>query len=143
MCLATTPYVYTTCPVCVTIFSTGSKFRVVSNLQSYTLHNSYVWSIYTTVYGRTRIVSIVLYFFNQTPWLLFFSLLFFLWLLFKGGIYFFRKPADINDGWIRYVRVIMIQQRLLDTISSKHCLSVLLSAMETSRTTRKALELTW
>ena len=28
------------------------------------------------------------------------------WLLFKGGIYFIRKPADINDGWIRYVRAI-------------------------------------
>ena len=26
------------------------------------------------------------------------------WLLFKGGVYFFGKPADINDSWIRYVR---------------------------------------
>ena len=26
--------------------------------------------------------------------------------LFEGGIYFSRKPADINNGWIRYVRVI-------------------------------------
>ena len=25
------------------------------------------------------------------------------WLLFEGGVYFFGKPADINDGWIRYV----------------------------------------
>ena len=26
-------------------------------------------------------------------------------LLFEGGVYFFGKPGDINDGWIRYVRV--------------------------------------
>ena len=26
-------------------------------------------------------------------------------LLFEGGIYLFGKPSDINDGWIRYVRV--------------------------------------
>ena len=25
------------------------------------------------------------------------------WLLFEGDVYFFGKPADINDGWIRYV----------------------------------------
>ena len=25
----------------------------------------------------------------------------FVWLLFKGGVYFFGKPRDINDGWIR------------------------------------------
>ena len=30
----------------------------------------------------------------------------FVWLVFKDGIYFFGKPGDINDGWIRYVRVI-------------------------------------
>ena len=32
-----------------------------------------------------------------------FSLLIFLRLLFKGGIYFFRKPTVIRDGWIGYV----------------------------------------
>ena len=26
-------------------------------------------------------------------------------LLFKGGVYLFGKPADINNGWIRYVQV--------------------------------------
>ena len=26
-------------------------------------------------------------------------------LLFEGGVYFFGKPGDINNGWIRYVRV--------------------------------------
>ena len=46
----------------------------------------------------------ILYFFDQTPRLLFFSLHVSVWLLFKGGVYFFAKPADINDGWIRYVR---------------------------------------
>ena len=29
----------------------------------------------------------------------------FVWLLFEGGVYFFGKSGDINDGWIRYVRV--------------------------------------
>ena len=29
----------------------------------------------------------------------------FVWLLFEGGIYFFGKPGDINDGWIGYERV--------------------------------------
>ena len=26
-------------------------------------------------------------------------------LLFEGGVYFFGKPRDLNDGWIRYVQV--------------------------------------
>ena len=25
--------------------------------------------------------------------------------LFEGSVYFFGKPGDINDGWIRYVHV--------------------------------------
>ena len=29
----------------------------------------------------------------------------FMWLLFEGGVYFFGKPGDINDGLIRCVRV--------------------------------------
>ena len=45
-------------------------------------------------------------------------------LLFEGGIYFFGKPADINDGWINHVR--MIQRRLLNAVSSLRSLSVLL-----------------
>ena len=36
----------------------------------------------------------------------FFSLLVIVRLLFEGGVYFFGKPADINDGWIRYVQAI-------------------------------------
>ena len=48
----------------------------------------------------------ILYFFNQTLWLLFFFLLLILVrVLFEDGIYFLGKPADINDGLIRYVRV--------------------------------------
>ena len=30
------------------------------------------------------------------------SLFAFVWLLFEGGVYFFRKLADINAGWMRY-----------------------------------------
>ena len=37
MCLATMAYAYPACPVCVTIFSTGSKFRPVSELHALTL----------------------------------------------------------------------------------------------------------
>ena len=48
-------------------------------------------------------------------------------LLFEGGIYFFGKPADINNGWIRYVQV-----RLVDAVSSS--LLVLLLAMGTTHT---------
>ena len=62
-----------------------------------------------------------------------------MWLLFEGGIYFIGKPADINDGWIRNVRV--IQWRLLDAGSSTCNLSVLLSAMEKSCATLTALAL--
>ena len=60
---------------------------------------------YLTV-GSTHDIHVhILYIFDQTPWVLFFSLLAFVQLLFEGGIYFFGKPADIKDGWIRYVRV--------------------------------------
>ena len=44
-----------------------------------------------------------MHFFNQTPRLLFFSLHVLVQLLFEGGVYFFGKPADFKDGWIRYV----------------------------------------
>ena len=45
------------------------------------------------------------YFFDQMPQLLF-SLHVSVRLLFKGGVYFFGKPSDINTGWIRNVRAI-------------------------------------
>ena len=81
------------------------------------------------------------YFFDQTLRLLFILLLVFLQLLFEGGIYFFGKPVDINDGRRRYAQVIW--QRRLDSVSGLHSLSVLLSAVETSRTTQTALALAW
>ena len=59
-------------------------------------------------------------------------------LLSEGGIYFSRKPTDINDSWIRYVRA--IQRWLLDVTCN---LSVPLSAMEKSYTTWTALALAW
>ena len=62
-------------------------------------------------------------------------------LLFKGGIYFFGKSAGINDGWIMYIRA--IQWWYARAVSSKHNLSVLLSAMEMSCTTQTALALAW
>ena len=68
-----------------------------------------------------------------------YSLLVSVWLLFEGGVYFIGKPADINDSWTRYIQA--IQRRLLDAGSSTRNLSVLLSAMEKSSTTRTALAL--
>ena len=68
------------------------------------------------------------YFFNQMPQLLFILLHVFVRLLFEGGVYFFGKPSDTNNSWIRYIQT--IQWRLLDTVISKRSLSVLLSAME-------------
>ena len=47
--------------------------------------------------------------------------------LFECGVYFFGKPADINDGWINSVRA--IQGRRLDAVRSKRSLLVLLSAL--------------
>ena len=38
------------------------------------------------------------YFFNEVPWVQVFSLLAFVRLLFEGGVYFFCKPMDINNG---------------------------------------------
>ena len=70
----------------------------------------------------------------------------FVWLLFdcgytiEDGVYFFGKPGDTNDGWIRYVRVRWWW--LLDA-SSTHSLSVLLSAVGVSRTTQTVLALVW
>ena len=58
-------------------------------------------------------------------------------LLFEGGVYFFWKPEDINDGWIRYVRVRW--WRLQDTVSSTRSLSVLLSAVGTTCRTQTVL----
>ena len=45
---------------------------------------------------------------------------------------FFAKATDINNSWIKYTPA--IQWRLLDAVSSKCSLSVLLSGMETSHT---------
>ena len=62
-------------------------------------------------------------------------------LLFKGSIYFYGKPEDTDDGWIRYIQVKWWW--LLDTVSSTCSLSVLLSVMEMTCTTRIALALAW
>ena len=38
----------------------------------------------------------LIYFFDQMP-----QVLFVVWLLFEGGIYFIGKLADSNDSWIK------------------------------------------
>lgn len=60
--------------------------------------------------------------------------IFFCCSLFKGSICFFEKPADTNNGWTRYVRV--MQWQLLNTISSTRSFSVMLSAVERDFTIR-------
>ena len=61
-------------------------------------------------------------------------------LLFEGGIYFFGKPGDIKDSWIRYIQ--MRRWRLLDTVSSARNFSVLLLAVGTTQTVL-VLALAW
>ena len=56
-----------------------------------------------------------------------------------AGVYLFRMPAVMNNGWIRYIRHVQVMRWwLLDTVSSMRSLSILLSAMEKSFTTRTA-----
>ena len=76
------------------------------------------------------------YFFDQIPRLLFFRCSLLCGYLLEGGVYFFGKPADIDDGWIKYVRV--KRWRLLDAVCSTRSPSVLLLAVETTRTTQIA-----
>ena len=79
------------------------------------------------------------YFFDQTPWLLFYSLFFLVWLVFEGSLYFIGEAADSNDGWNKYMWA--IQLGLIDAGSSTWSLSVLLSAVETSFRTWTPLEI--
>ena len=64
-------------------------------------------------------------------------------LLFEGGVYFFANPGDIKDSWVWYIHVQVRRWRLLDTVSSARSLSVLLSAMGTTRTPQTILALAW
>ena len=91
------------------------------------------WYLWRTVWGKREneqslLVWCIITVLNQMPRHLSFSLPIFVQLLFEGSIYFFGKPADTNNGWIRYVQA--IQRRLLDVFSSKHSLSLLLPAVE-------------
>ena len=71
------------------------------------------------------------YFFDQAT---IYFVVHFVRLLFEVGVYFFGKPWDVNDSWIGYVRV--RRWRLLDAVSSTRSLSLLLSAVEMTRTTQ-------
>ena len=82
MCLATMAYAYPACPVRVTIFSTGSKFRPVSELHALTLAaRSYVllaaiWNmnvigwleLYTHVYHKVRVQDLRWHIHNSAIW---------------------------------------------------------------------------
>ena len=98
------------------------KLQVVADTRQMTTCSSYVFlrsDTAATIYFATRFVR----------------------LLFEGGIYFFGKPGGINNSWKRYVRVRW--WRLLDAVSSMRSLSVLLSAVGTTRTTQTILVLAW
>ena len=62
-------------------------------------------------------------------------------LLFKGGVYFFGKPGDTNDGLdkVRTSETVIVAR----PVSSTCRLSLLLSAMGTTRTTQTVLALAW
>ena len=60
-------------------------------------------------------------------------------LLFEGGVHFLGKLRYFNNSWKRYVRV--RQWWLLDTVTSTHSLSVLLSVVGTTHTTQSVLAL--
>ena len=62
------------------------------------------------------------------------------WLLFEGGIYFFGKSADVQR-WLDKVH--RYSDNYCTTITSKHSLSVLLLAVETSHISQTALALAW
>ena len=63
------------------------------------------------------------------------------WLLFEGSVYWFGKPGDTNNDWIRYERV--RRWRSLDAVRSMCSLSVRLSAKRTTRTANTGLALAW
>ena len=72
-------------------------------------------------------MSLILYFFDQMLWLLFFTAHFSAAILFEGSVYFVGKLPDSNDAWIRWTRYMWaIKLVLIDAGSSTHSLSVLL-----------------
>ena len=88
----------------------------------------------------SHVEAYIPYFFDQTPRLLFILLLI-LCGSYSRAAFVFRKPGDINYGWIGKVRVRFCL--LLDAVSGTHSFSVLLSAMRTTRTTQTVLALAW
>ena len=83
----------------------------------------------------------VLYFFNQTPQLLCISLLVLCGYYSRVAFISLESPETSTMGWIKYVRVRW--WRLVDAVSSTHSLSVLLSAVKTTRTEQITLVLVW
>ena len=61
------------------------------------------------------------------------------YVLLEGGVYFVGKLADSIDDWNRYIWA--IQKGMIDTGSSTHSLSLLLSAVWTSLRTQTGLEI--
>ena len=57
-------------------------------------------------------------------------------LLFEGGVFFFGKPGEIKDGWIRGDGCYSV-----DAVGNTHSLSLLLSAVGTTCTTQTVLAL--
>ena len=104
--------------------SPGSRLAIDTQVHPNILYN--LWYFH---HFHVCISVCIPYFFNQMPRPpFFFFLLGFVRVLFEGGVFYFRKPIDINDSWIR-----------LDGVISMCSPSVLLPAMEKSHTTQTAL----
>ena len=91
------------------------------------------------VFSSTFCCIQVLYFFDQTPQLLFISLLVLCGYYSRAAFISLESPETSTMGWIRYVR----WWWLLDAVSSTCSLSLLLSAVGTTRTTQTVLALAW
>ena len=70
---------------------------------------------------------------------IFYAVCFCVTILFEGGV-FISLEARRHQRWLDKVRT---REPLLDAVSSTCSLSVLLSAVETTRTTQIALSLVW
>ena len=73
--------------------SNSARSRISQLRQTLQEHN--IQTLYCIV-NREQICTVFLQ--SDTAATIFFLLLTFVWLLFKGGVYFFGKPTDINDG---------------------------------------------
>ena len=119
--------------------SLGLKFRVnISVVSQVLLHGQLGKSLILLNLLNDPCHQVLYFLIRQHGYCFFFATHFSVAII-RGQCLFFLKPADINDDWIGFTQA--IRQRLLDSVSSSCSLSVVLSALETSCTTRTELPL--